>query len=111
MIRRPPRSTRVRSSAASDVYKRQALYLASTSTGLSTGSLLGLDWSPGSATTATGDLFSLNIGANGTIGNLFNVKDNGSSIFSVSQTGVTSNLPTSFTSAGDVSMAYDLVFT
>ena len=27
MIRRPPRSTRVRSSAASDVYKRQAYYL------------------------------------------------------------------------------------
>ena len=26
MIRRPPRSTRVRSSAASDVYKRQILY-------------------------------------------------------------------------------------
>ena len=26
MIRRPPRSTRVRSSAASDVYKRQDLY-------------------------------------------------------------------------------------
>ena len=28
MIRRPPRSTRVRSSAASDVYKRQALHVA-----------------------------------------------------------------------------------
>src|SRR5665811_1025044 len=28
MIRRPPRSTRVRSSAASDVYKRQGLSLA-----------------------------------------------------------------------------------
>ena len=28
MIRRPPRSTQSRSSAASDVYKRQALYLA-----------------------------------------------------------------------------------
>src|SRR5665811_997149 len=28
MIRRPPRSTRVRSSAASDVYKRQSLNLA-----------------------------------------------------------------------------------
>src|SRR5665811_2578806 len=28
MIRRPPRSTRVRSSAASDVYKRQAQYFA-----------------------------------------------------------------------------------
>ncbi|WP_460379342.1 hypothetical protein [Staphylococcus aureus] len=30
MIRRPPRSTRVRSSAASDVYKRQ-LFMYSTS--------------------------------------------------------------------------------
>src|SRR5665811_1533131 len=28
MIRRPPRSTRVRSSAASDVYKRQPIHLA-----------------------------------------------------------------------------------
>ena len=27
MIRRPPRSTRVRSSAASDVYKRQILFI------------------------------------------------------------------------------------
>src|SRR5665811_2641576 len=31
MIRRPPRSTRVRSSAASDVYKRQAEYAADVS--------------------------------------------------------------------------------
>src|SRR5665811_2518642 len=33
MTRRPPRSTRVRSSAASDVYKRQALGLASAGYG------------------------------------------------------------------------------
>ncbi len=84
---------------------------SSTSTTLTTGGLLSLDWSPGSATAATGDLFSLNIGANGTIGNLFNVKDTGSSLFSVSETAVTSNLPTSFTSPGDVSVAYDLNFT
>jgi hypothetical protein len=86
-------------------------YLSSTSTGLTTGSLMGLDWSPGSATSATGDLLSLNIGSNGLLGNIFNVKDNGSSVFSVSQTAVTANLPVNFTSAGDVSMAYDLNFT
>lgn len=86
-------------------------YLSSTATGLTTGGLFAADWSPGSATTATGDLFSLNIGANGVIGNILNVKDNSSSVFSVSQTAVTANLPTSFNAAGDVSMAYDLNFT
>lgn len=86
-------------------------YFSSTSTGFTSGSLLGLDWSPGSATTATGDLLSLNIGANGSIGNIFNIKDNGASVFSVSQTGVTANLPVNFTSPGDVSIAYDLGFT
>ncbi|MDZ7586996.1 MAG: hypothetical protein U0946_04520, partial [Patescibacteria group bacterium] len=89
----------------------KALSLSSTSTALSTGGLLSLDWSPASSTTATGDLLSLNIGTNGTIGNIFNVKDTGSSLFSVSETAVTSNLPTSFTSSGDVSIAYDLLFT
>jgi site-specific recombinase XerD len=89
----------------------KALNLSSTSTTLTSGNLLALDWSPGSATTSTGDLFSLNIGANGNAINLMNIKDNGSSVFSVSETAVTSNLPTSFTSAGDVSMAYDLNFT
>ncbi|MBI4973058.1 hypothetical protein HZC27_00395 [Candidatus Roizmanbacteria bacterium] len=86
------------------------LHLSSTSTSTSfTG--FNLDWSPGSATTTTGDLFALNIGTNGTASTLFNVKDTGSSLFSVSETAVTSNLPTSFTSAGDVSIAYDLLFT
>ena len=87
------------------------LYLSSTSTALSSGSLASLDWSPGSATTATGDLLKLNIGANGLIGNIFNVLDNGSSVFSVSQTAITNGLPANFTAAGDVSVAYDLVFT
>ena len=86
-------------------------YFSSTSTALSTGSLMGLDWSPGSATTATGDLLSLNVGSNGSLGNIFNVKNGGSSVFSVSQTAVTANLPVNFTSPGDVSFAYDLVFT
>src|SRR5665811_312069 len=34
MIRRPPRSTRVRSSAASDVYKRQDEYIKLTGEGI-----------------------------------------------------------------------------
>ncbi|MBI3985061.1 MAG: site-specific integrase [Candidatus Levybacteria bacterium] len=85
--------------------------LTSTSTGLSTGGLMSLYWNPGSSTTATGDLLSLDVGTNGVLGNIFNVKDAGSTVFSVSQTQVTSNLPTQFTSAGDVSIAYDINFT
>lgn len=85
--------------------------LSSTSTALTSGSLMSLDWSPGSATTATGDLFSLNIGANGIAGNLFNLKDNGSSIFSVSQSAITANVPVAFNAPGDVSIAYDINFT
>ncbi len=85
--------------------------ITSTSTALTTGKLFSLDWSPGSAATSTGDLFNINIGANGTAGNLFNITDNGSSLFSVSESVITSSLPHSFTSAGDVSMAYDLLFT
>jgi len=69
------------------------------------------NWNPGSATTAVGDLFRINIGANGTATNLFNITDNGTSLFSVSETSVTANIPTNFTSAGDVSMSYDLNFT
>lgn len=90
--------------------------LRTTSTGLTgaagTGSLLNLDWSPGSTTTATGDLFSLNIGSNGsTTGSLFNILDSGSSIFSVKETDFTTSLPANFTAAGDVSVAYDINFT
>jgi hypothetical protein len=88
-----------------------AANLSSTSTGLTTGGLLNLDWSPGSATTATGDLLSLNVGVNGTLGNIFNVKDNGSSVFAVSQSQITANLPASFTAPGDTSFAYDINFT
>ncbi len=88
------------------------LALSSTSTALTSGSLASLDWSPGSATTASGDLFRINIGTNGTTtGNLFDIEDTGSSLFSVSESAITANLPTSFTAAGDVSMAYDLLFT
>lgn len=86
------------------------LYISSTSTALSTGGLFSLDWSPGSAVTATGDLFSLNVGTNGVIGNIFNVKNGGSSVFSVSQTAITAGLPTSFTTPGDLGVSYDLNF-
>jgi hypothetical protein len=54
----------------------------------------------------------LKIGANGnTTGNIFNVVSNTSSLFSVSQAGITNSLPTSFTAPGDLSDAYDLQFT
>jgi hypothetical protein len=88
------------------------LSVSSVSTALTSGNLGIFDWSPGSATTATGDLFRLNIGANGsTSGNLFNITDTGSSLFSVNETQITSALPHQFTAAGDVTMAYDLIFT
>ncbi len=89
--------------------------ISSTSTVLSTGNLLSLDWSPASApsTAATGDLFKINVGANGAnmAGNLINITDNGSSLFAVNQAQIVNNLPASFNAAGDVSLAYDLVFT
>jgi hypothetical protein len=87
------------------------LAMTSTSTALTTGGLASFDWSPGSATTATGDLVSLNVGANGTIGNIFNVKNGGSSVFSVSQSQITANLPLNLTAPGDFGLAYDLQFT
>ena len=86
------------------------LDIASTSTALTSGKLLSLDWSPGSATTATGDLLNINIGANGTIENLLNITDNGSSLFSVSETAVTVNNPLNVNVAGDVGISYDLNF-
>ncbi len=87
------------------------LSITSTSTTFSTGKLASIDWSPGSATTATGDLVRINIGPNGTVGNLFNITDNASTLFSVSETQITSALPHQFTAAGDVAIAYDLLFT
>ena len=92
------------------------LSILSTATSLTgtagTGSFANIDWSPGSATTATGDLVAINIGTNGTTtGNLFNVLDSGSSIFAISETAVTTSLPQNFTSSGDVAIAYDINFT
>src|SRR5665811_867080 len=48
MIRRPPRSTRVRSSAASDVYKRQVEVAAAAGLVADTGGL-GAHWQPTTA--------------------------------------------------------------
>ncbi|GEM_PF-6904533 len=90
----------------------KGLYLESTSTSYSTGNLAYYYWNPGSATTASGDIFKINIGANATLtGDIFTVQDNGSDLFKVQQSGITSALPHAFTAAGDVSVAYDLVFT
>src|SRR3989344_923933 len=69
----------------------------STSTALTSGNLALFDWAPSAVATSSGDLFRINIGnAGDTTGNLFNI---------------TSSLPTSFTAAGDVSIAYDIQFT
>ena len=84
----------------------------SGSTTLSSGQLLDLDWSPGTWATASGNLVNINIGEYGdTTGNLFNISDNLSSLFSVSTQAVTSALPVAFNAAGDVSIAYDINFT
>jgi fibronectin-binding autotransporter adhesin len=85
--------------------------LSSTSTVLTTGSLMALDWTPGGATTATGDLFKLTIGANGNVGNLFALYDDSTELFSVDESKITSALPHEFTATGDTSFAYDAVFT
>ncbi|MCK4891248.1 MAG: right-handed parallel beta-helix repeat-containing protein, partial [Candidatus Pacebacteria bacterium] len=84
--------------------------IASTSIALTTGKLLSLNWSPGSATTATGDLLSINIGADGTIGNLLNITDDGTTLFSVSQSAITMNRPLQVNVAGNTGMSYDLNF-
>ncbi|MBI2326251.1 hypothetical protein HYU91_02585, partial [Candidatus Collierbacteria bacterium] len=78
-----------------------------------TGKLANIDWSPSGSTNIlnTGDLLRINTGQYAQGVNLLNITDNGSSIFSVNQTAITAGLPTSFTSAGDVSLAYDLIFT
>ena len=87
-------------------------YPYSTSTSLSSGKLGYFNWEPSAVATASGDLVGINIGnAGDTTGNLFNITSSGSSLFSVSETGITSALPHSFTAAGDVSLAYDLLFT
>ncbi len=76
-----------------------------------TSGLNTIAWNPTSSTTATGDLLDLNVGSNGTLGNIFNVSNNGSSVFSVSQSQITANLPLQLNSPGDLSLGYNLDFT
>jgi len=82
-----------------------------TDTTAITDGLLGyFDWSPGSSTTKTGDLFRINIGSSGNVTNLLNITDNSSTLFRVAETQIESAVPHAFTSAGDVTVAYDLIF-
>ncbi|CAN5306326.1 hypothetical protein BH10PAT1_BH10PAT1_2890 [soil metagenome] len=70
----------------------------------------GAYFSSGSIT--TGDLLAINAtGTTLTSGNLFNIMNNSSSVFSVSGTSVTTSLPANFTAPGDISAAYDIQFT
>ena len=85
------------------------LDITSTSTGLTSGRILNLDWNPSSGS-ATGDLFRLNIGSGGNVTNLINITDNGSTLFRVSETQIESAVPHAFTAAGDLTVAYDVVF-
>ena len=90
----------------------QLLEVSSTATSLTSGNLGLFDWSPSSWATASGDLVRINIGQYGdTTGNLFAIYDNSSELFSVDTAKITSALPHEFTAAGDVTIAYDLVFT
>lgn len=94
---------------ANSLSSGRGLTVSSTSSAMTTGGLVGLDWSPGSATTMTGDLFSVNVGPNGTVGNLLNLMSDGLSVFSVSQSQIVANVPVSFRAAGNMNIANDLV--
>jgi hypothetical protein len=90
----------------------QLLNITSTSTALTTGSLGVFDWSPSSWATASGDLVQIDLGQYGDVtGDLFSIEDNGSDIFTVDTAQIESAVPHAFTAVGDVSLAYDLVFT
>lgn len=87
------------------------LQVNSTATTLGANGLSYFDWSPGSVSTLNGDLFGINIGANGSATNLLTVRSAGALLFGVSQSKITANLPVEFGAPGDVAMAYDLMFT
>ncbi len=90
----------------------KGLDIQSTSTALTSGSLTNLYWNPGSATTATGDLFKIDIGVNGLLtGNILALYNNATSIFRVGTAQINSDVPHSFNASGDVGVAYDLNFT
>jgi hypothetical protein len=79
---------------------------------LTSGIGLNLDYSPTSPISYTGDIFKINVGSNASLtsGDIFDIIDNGSSIFTIDQTLFSTSLPANFTASGDVSVAYDLRF-
>ncbi|MEZ6256053.1 MAG: hypothetical protein R3B92_04770, partial [Patescibacteria group bacterium] len=90
----------------------KGMYLSSTSTSLSSGSLFDLYWNPTANTTATGNLFNIGIGSSAAFtGKIFNIEDNGTDLFSVGTAAITSALPHEFTAGGDVTFANDIVLT
>jgi len=89
----------------------KGLLVSSTSTGLTTGNLAQFNWSPGLSTTATGDLFNINIGALGTADNLFNVTDAGVSLFKITEGTVISAVAATFSSASGTSFSANLLMT
>ncbi len=93
---------------ANSLTSGNGLLLTSTATGL-TGALQSIYWNPGTYT-STGDLLSVNVGSGAIIGNLLNIKDNGGTVFGVSQAAITANLPVNFNAAGNVGIAYDIDF-
>lgn len=96
---------------ANSLTSGNGFYLSSTATAL-TGDLLSLYLNPASASTITGDVLGINSGSNLTLsGYYLNIQNNGSAVFQVGQNQIISAVPHSFTAAGDVSMAYDLIFT
>ncbi len=65
-----------------------------------------------SSSITTGTLLAINAtGTTLTTGKLFDVQNNSSSVFNIGAAQITSALPHQFTAAGDVTMAYDLIFT
>jgi hypothetical protein len=65
-----------------------------------------------SSSITTGTLLAINASSTTlTTGKLFDVQNNSSSVFNIGASQITSVLPHQFTAAGDVTMAYDLVFT
>src|SRR5690606_14169201 len=89
-----------------------ALHVSRTATSLPANGLGLFNWSPSSAATFVGDLFRIDTGSNATItGNILSIRNNGSNLFSVSQSKITSALPHEFTAAGDVSFGNDIILT
>jgi hypothetical protein len=103
----------INTGAANTLTSGTVLNVKSASTALTTGGKLAyFNWEPASPATTSADLVQINIGAAGDItGSLFNVTDSGSSLFKIGTSKITSAIPHEFTATGDVSIAYDLVFT